>query len=101
MNWTQLPDQNIIDLILLIRHSEEDQEFDLIEKLEKVIAGRKIKIKYENTTGPRFIYLTPITLRKLKSYLLNRGESTDSFTAEYIEDIFVDSLYSLELYELK
>ena len=94
-----LYDNVLLSIIQQIRLSDEDS-LHLVDDLSRAIQGRKIMLKYTNDVTSKCIYLTRSTMWKLRSFLINKSSDTFSNdkSAEYLNDVFVDSSYVLELY---
>jgi hypothetical protein len=92
-------DDEVVSIIHQIRLGGDDR-LDLIDDLVRAIRKRKIMLKYTTGTSSKCIFLTRSTIWKLRSFFINKTNDTflDDKSAEYLNDVFVESICSLELY---
>lgn len=97
----RIEDDDVLRIIGQMRGLNEDS-MSLVDELTLSIGTRKLALKYTSSSGSKVIFLTRPTIWKLRSFFLNKGTNTftDSKAAEYLNDVFVDTSCSLELYEV-
>jgi len=95
----ELHDDSVMFAIQAIRLNPDDS-VDLLDDLVKVIRGRRIMLKYSTSTNTKCIFLTQSIIWKLRSFFLNKSNNTfsNNVSAEYMNDVFVENLCSIELY---
>jgi hypothetical protein len=92
------------DIVTIIREIRSTEEYnpDLLDQLIQIISNKKIILKYSTPTDTKFIFLTKPIVWKLRSFFINKSnkDMNTQTTAEYLNDIFIDDIYELEIHQI-
>ena len=104
MDFNKIPihDEDILNIIRLIRQG--NHKCELLDKLIQLLGDRKLMVKYyTNTYDAKYIFITKKTIWRLCSFFIHEGDEHNQMfsTADYLNDIFVQNIYKIELYEIK
>src|SRR5689334_12196187 len=95
-----IEDKELINAIYAIRKSGDDP--NLLDRLAEIIGNRKIMLRYKTDVDTKFVFITRNVVWKLRSFFLHKGDGLNvQNTGEYINDVFIENDYDLEICELK